>query len=52
MVRDTINRVKSDEDLRRHDESNRQELYNVRESEMCFGIIKALNNSTIIQLNS
>jgi hypothetical protein len=39
MVRDTINRVKRDEDLGRHDESGRQELYNVGESEICFGMV-------------
>jgi hypothetical protein len=46
MVRDTINRVKSDEDPGRHDESGRQELYNVGENEMCFGMVRGPDDST------
>ena len=41
-VRYTINSMESKEDLGMHDESSGQELHNVDESEMCFGMVGGL----------
>jgi hypothetical protein len=42
ILRDTTKSVDSGEDPRMHHESGGQELYNVEESEMCFGMVGSL----------
>lgn len=52
ILRDAIKSVESDEDPRMHHESGGQELCNVRESEMCFGMVSGLITLQQMLLNS